>query len=210
MSPLLFAVIVSSAAFAADFSHELHMKMVPLCTGCHAFATTSTQATDNLLPPAQICAKCHEQATIKAPRATTVARFNHSKHVKIGPTIAPALAQAIDRKEYLSQPDPDLRRQLANAKGECTGCHRGLDESKAVNAASVSPHMPHMSDCLVCHNKIDPPETCATCHSPVSMQLRPANHSRDFLDRHTSGKIGLDLKTCSGCHGRTFSCMGCH
>lgn len=206
MLPLFLAAIVAAAA---DFSHEVHIRMVPQCIGCHAAATTSTQASDNLLPTTQVCSKCHEQAEIKPPRMTVVAKFNHSTHVKLGTTIGPALAQAIDRKQYLSQPDPDMRRHLANAKGDCSGCHRGLDESKSVSTPAA-PHMPHMSDCLVCHKKIDPPDTCATCHSPVSMQFRPANHTRDFLDRHTSGKIGLDLKTCSGCHGRSFSCMGCH
>jgi hypothetical protein len=83
----------------------------------------------------------------------------------------------------LSQPDPDMRRHVANAKGECAGRHRGLEESKSLSATPLSPHMPHMSDCLVCHNKIDPPDSCTTCHSPVSTpQARSAWTSRPARD----------------------------
>lgn len=78
----------------------------------------------------------------------------------------------------------------------CVTCHR--DGARA-----------QMAGCLVCHNQIDPPTSCEFCH-PKDAALKPANHTPDFLDTHTSGNSGLDKTTCAVCHGRHFRCMGCH
>jgi hypothetical protein len=129
-------------------------------------------------------------------------RFNHEQHLKLG-NLAPVLAAAIDQKTYLSDPG-DMRRHL-NSSSACAACHRGLAESDRVTAAAL----PKMADCLVCHSKIDPPFSCETCHEP-GPHLRPANHSRGFLDRHADPQAGLDRTTCAVCHGRQFTCQGCH
>ena len=74
-----------------------------------------------------------------------------------------------------------------------------------MTAAKV--HYPEMSDCLVCHNKIDPPFSCETCHG-VDKTLKTALHTPDYLDAHTRktvAKVG-----CASCHGRKFTCLGCH
>jgi hypothetical protein len=198
---------IALSAVGAEFSHELHLKLVPTCVGCHSSAATSTQASDNLLPSDASCLKCHKEVSIKQPRQTVVAKFNHQLHARLGPTIAPMILQVLDKRRYLTAPAPDLRRHLnISTNKACTGCHRGMDEIKVVSAANH----PHMADCLVCHNKIDPPESCATCHSPASMQFRPSNHTADILDRHTTKTSGLDKTTCAVCHGRTFTCLGCH
>ena len=66
-----------------------------------------------------------------------------------------------------------------------------------------------VADCLVCHNKIDPPFSCEKCHNNVPA-LVPANHSPDFLDKHNRLKDALDKSDCASCHGRRFTCLGCH
>lgn len=76
----------------------------------------------------------------------------------------------------------------------CAGCHPGGGAAQ-------------MADCLVCHSKIDPPDSCEFCHLKSAM-LKPVNHTPDFLDTHTSGN--LDKTTCAVCHGRRFRCLGCH
>ncbi len=80
-----------------------------------------------------------------------------------------------------------------------------MEESDRVGPAN----MPQMADCLVCHNKIDNPFSCEFCHAK-NANLKPANHSADFLDTHTAGKLKLDKTTCAVCHGRKFTCLGCH
>lgn len=199
---MLVGLLLSVAAPSAEFSHALHLKIVPTCTTCHASATSSTQASDNLLPKPEACASCHKEASIKpAPRTTAVAKFNHSLHAKFG-NIAPVLRQALSKKNaYLSKPAPDMARHL-ETKNACGACHRGMEESTAATH-------PRMADCLVCHNKIDPPDSCLKCHDQT-VAVKPATHSPDFLDRHNGGKTGLDMTTCAVCHGKFFTCLGCH
>jgi hypothetical protein len=42
------------------------------------------------------------------------------------------------------------------------------------------------------------------------MNLKPANHTADFLDSHSRKQTVLDKATCAVCHGRRFTCLGCH
>jgi hypothetical protein len=84
-------------------------------------------------------------------------------------------------------------------------CHRGLEISDKPERSDL----PQMADCLVCHSRIDPPDSCEFCHLKDAA-LKPANHTPDFLDSHTTGNAGLDLTACAVCHGRHFRCLGCH
>lgn len=128
--------------------------------------------------------------------------FNHQTHLKLG-NVAPVIAQAIDRGTYLSP--PGNIRQYLNTSNPCQACHRGLEESTKVSKAN----MPQMADCLVCHNKIDPPYSCQFCHEP-GQQLKPASHTADLLDSHTRKNAIADKASCAICHGRKFTCLGCH
>ena len=199
-------LLLCQAAPAAPFSHKLHLQLKLQCTSCHTSAPASTKVEDNNLPPAAVCVSCHKDGRpIKASRASKVSKFNHQQHLRMG-NIAPVIAAAIDSKEYLSAPG-DLRRFL-NSKNACEACHRGLPESDAVTDAAF----PKMADCLVCHakiEKIDPPFSCAACHAK-SFQLMPASHDAQWLDFHASGKATMDKQSCAVCHGRKFTCRGCH
>jgi hypothetical protein len=117
--------------------------------------------------------------------------------------LAPLLAVAIDHGNYL-QPVGNIRAHL-NTKNACEACHRGLEESTQISRAN----MPQMADCLVCHSQIEPPFSCEQCHAHPE-QLKPASHVEHFTNLHSSGKLQLDKTTCAVCHGRTFTCMGCH
>lgn len=72
-------------------------------------------------------------------------------------------------------------------------CHRGLEASDRPDRGGL----PQMADCLAYHNQIDPLYSCEFCHAKGT-QLKPASHTPDFLDTHTSGKLGLD-KTPARC-----------
>ena len=129
--------------------------------------------------------------------------FSHAKHLKLG-NVAPVIAGAIDKGTYLGRDGAKIRPFL-NSSNPCVACHRGLEESDAVSRAN----MPQMADCLVCHNQIDLPDSCVFCH-PKGAQLKPASHVSGFLDTHSNKKSGLDLQSCAVCHGRKFTCLGCH
>lgn len=199
---LLLMIAGTAAAQPRPFSHKLHLRLKLPCVACHATVTTSTKASDNNLPPEKFCLACHDHATIKQPAVTGVSKFNHQLHIRMG-NVAPLIAAAIDKKTYLSPPG-DIRRHL-DTKNACEACHRGMEESEAVSKENF----PRMADCLVCHNKIDLPFSCEQCHDDVAA-LRPASHSTNFIDLHSSGKANLDKPSCTVCHGRNFRCMGCH
>ena len=191
---------------AAQFSHKLHLRLKLQCISCHTSAPASTKVEDNNLPSSAVCVSCHKDGQpIKAPRASKLSQFNHRQHLRMG-NIAPVIAAAIGSKEYLSAPG-DLRR-LLGSKNACEACHRGLPESDAVTDAAF----PKMADCLVCHvkiEKIDPPFSCAACHAK-SFHLMPASHDVQWLDFHATGKANMDRQSCAVCHGRKFTCRGCH
>jgi hypothetical protein len=188
---------------AAPFSHKLHLQMKLECTSCHSTALTSTQVQDNLLPAKEACQKCHAEVVIPGSPTTIVAKFNHSLHLRMG-NIAPIIAAAIDHRGYL-QPAGDIRQHL-NSGNACQACHRGMAESEQVTRANL----PQMADCLVCHTAIRPPFSCQDCHAKGT-ELRPSSHlAATFVDSHSSRTLFPDKTSCTVCHGRGFTCMGCH
>jgi len=204
------AVVLLVSAAAAQtprpFSHQLHLKLSAnlTCVQCHSSVQSSTRAEDNNLPPVAVCLGCHKagSVTVGKPRPTLLARFNHQKHLTLG-NIAPVIRAAIVAKTYLSA-SGDIRRHLESANA-CAACHRGMEESTALAKSDL----PQMADCLVCHNQIDPPFSCEFCHTKGAA-LKPANHTQDFPDIHSRKDAKLDKTTCAVCHGRKFTCMGCH
>lgn len=186
------------------FSHDLHLKLPAklTCLSCHSSVPSSTRLEDNNLPPAAVCLGCHKEVNI-TPRAPGIlARFNHQKHFALG-NIAPVIRAAIDSKTYLSPPG-DIRRHL-NSANACAACHRGMEQSTVI----AKTDFPQMADCLVCHSQIDPPFSCEFCHvrGPA---LKPANHTAGFIDSHHAKNSKLDKESCAICHGRKFTCLGCH
>jgi c(7)-type cytochrome triheme protein len=196
-----------------EFSHKLHLGKVGLnCTFCHSSAEASATVTDDNLPAAQLCLACHNGQTaptvdVSPLEAHTPAergfRFSHQQHLALG-NPAPRIAEAIDSGKYLGHVG-DIRPQL-ETESSCAACHRGLRQADQVDSKA---HLPRMSDCLVCHDKIDNPFSCETCHAR-DFAIKPASHTANFIDQHSTGKMGFDKLTCQPCHGRSFTCMGCH
>lgn len=201
---ILVAAGCGLAAHADSFSHRKHLAMKLACAKCHAAAQASTRASDNLLPTAAACAECHRDSRTPRgePTPVVVSRFNHALHAKLG-NVAPVIAAAIDKGTYLANPG-GMRRFLSSTNA-CEACHRGLGASDAVTKAAF----PRMADCLVCHKRIDPPDSCAKCHLPGPW-LRPATHTADFVDVHSNRRLKMDTSGCAACHGRDFTCQGCH
>ncbi len=217
----LLALFVSSLSHAQEpkFSHKLHLSEVGLtCVVCHSSAADSTSETDDNLPSSELCLACHNggqappidlSALENHKPAERIFEFNHQFHLAMG-NVAPILAAAIDSGEYLGVV-PDIRKEL-DTQNACIACHRGLDQADAGNTGDVVDsrmHLPKMPDCLVCHGPVDNPFTCEKCHAP-EVDLLPADHTRPFIDAHSTGKVGFNKLTCQPCHGRKFLCMGCH
>lgn len=209
---LLALAAAPLAAQSWDFPHRTHLEFGLDCQACHAGATSSKVSTDHLIPDGQVCDACHNGQTApvidtsrlaQADPAERSYRFDHEFHLGLE-SPAPLIAAAIDSGDYYGKPG-DARRFLDGATA-CTGCHRGLEESLAVDPAT---DMPRMGDCIVCHTRVDNPFSCKECHIE-GVELLPADHTRDFIDQHSTGRVPLDKPSCLPCHGRNFACMGCH
>ena len=204
-----FALLLAIASAAAaqtpqPFSHEAHLKLPAelTCLGCHSSVPSSTRLEDNNLPPAAVCLGCHTEVIVKERAPGILSRFNHQKHLSFG-NIAPVIRAAIDSKAYLSSAG-DIRRHLDSGNA-CAACHRGMEQSTALAKSDF----PQMADCLVCHSKIEPPYSCEFCHTKGA-KLDPPSHVEEFLDTHHRKDTNVDRTTCAVCHGRKFTCRGCH
>ena len=198
----LWLLAAAAPLLAAEFSHKAHLALQPECAACHPAAASSKVMSDNLLPDPKACAPCHAQAPpIGAPRAVPIRAFDHALHTKLG-NVASVIARAIDNGDHLSTRAKEKRARL-DTKRNCAGCHQGVEQAET--RAQI--YGPGMSDCLVCHNKIEVPYSCATCHAP-GVKLKPDNHTAAFIDEHS--KVDLVKAECRSCHGRSFTCMGCH
>ena len=145
------------------------------------------------------CAACH----VSAPKSTR-AEDNNLPRAGACKDCHDKVAIKEPRKTLVIKFSHDFHMKMAGKAG-CTFCHKGLDQSEAVTKAAFPP----MTDCLVCHNKIEPPWSCETCHSPKA-ELRPPSHTNDWIDRHNRKSTVLDKPSCVPCHGAKFTCLGCH
>jgi Cytochrome c7 and related cytochrome c len=212
LSPLL-SIQTQTPQRTNRFSHRQHLALKGIsCEDCHYSAISSRLAADDNLPKPETCLACHdglhamkndegEKAYVfKSPTRTL--KFSHQEHLALG-NVAPALAAAIDSGTYLSPTRP-AREQL-ETENACTACHRGLAENDATGPANH----PQMADCLVCHSTIDAPFSCELCHT-ADAKIKPASHTPNFIDLHSSRNAKLNKPSCKICHGVGFRCMGCH
>lgn len=169
------------------------------CLDCHGRAESSSNAGDELLPEPELCRRCHEPGPIRPARPARVARFSHRLHLKLG-NAAPVILAAIRTGRYLSPAPTGLAAELAGA-GACQACHR--------LSGGSPPGMPAMADCLVCHARIEPPFSCEKCHTP-GPELKPASHTAQYLEEHSRPGALPEKQSCAVCHGRQFTCLGCH
>lgn len=196
---LLATAVSLGGAAEKSFSHRQHLELKLECTSCHRQAATSIKASDNLMPRPEQCHQCHEKVSIKGPPEVMVSKFNHKLHVAMG-NLGPVIAAAVRSGNYLGTPPGNL-----NATNACTACHRGLESSEAVTRAAY----PQMADCLVCHNQIEPPFSCEKCHEPDA-DLKPPSHTAEYLESHSRPGALKEKQSCAVCHGRRFTCLGCH
>jgi len=183
----LVLVFLAGPLAAQTFSHAEALRTVKGCQPCHAPIPKSTAVSK------------------RAERPVRWVKFSHALHVKL-PGVAQSLIKAIDSKTYLGTATAEMRKSL-ETQNVCQACHRGMPQ---VAGPLAKANYPSMSDCLVCHNKIDPPFSCEKCHSEDVKTLLPPSHTPDLIDRHTNKNSELDRTTCASCHGRRFTCMGCH
>jgi len=135
------------------------------CVACHASAAKSTRAEDNNLPSKQVCLDCHQDVTIKAPRETAVARFNHEKHV--------AMLRCLDCHHQIDQSDVTSKANFP-AMAECMACHSKVDMPEScyfchAKSMRLTP-ADHVADFIDSHSRkkhsAAERASCEVCHGP--------------------------------------------
>lgn len=201
---LVFASASAWGQYDEPFSHRRHLgEYGAVCQDCHSGAASSTEASDSLMPSVAACAKCHGPGSISDPAELTVSKFNHRLHGAI-PGVGPMIAAAMRSRSYLGPVSEERADKLEEAEG-CMVCHLGVLASSAGPKAAYPP----MADCLVCHTDVEAPFTCEKCHD-AGPHLMPASHTGQYLEQHSRPGYLKETESCAVCHGREFTCLGCH
>lgn len=193
---IAFAAVSVAAERRAEFPHEEHANLFPLCEGCHSGIPSGDRA--NFYPPPQSCSGCHdgvEQARVEWQGPTEEPdnlTFEHPEHPGVGEGAGPI---------------------------ECSTCHTQAGAPRM--AVEEEPVVPR---CLSCHdNRAEShfmDADCSTCHMPLAetpfgrAQLaslpEPEDHgTRDFLPEEHGELARADITRCAVCHTRE-RCESCH
>ena len=181
-----------------DFPHQKHARLFPTCEACHADVSQAT--TTSLFPSPATCTSCHNGTDARRIQWTPPAR--------------PAVPGLLDfsHQRHFAKSDSAARR--------CVACHATPAGNGFMDVAAAS-----APTCFGCHqhrtpSHYDPPNSCATCHRPLTDARRldvdavralpkPASHTQPtFGVAHAPGTAAA-AATCATCHARE-SCARCH
>jgi Doubled CXXCH motif (Paired_CXXCH_1) len=210
---MLTALVVAASIIASPdtgFDHQVHAKLFPLCSTCHAGVTESRAS---LWPTPESCAQCHDGKIQPAVRwqppmgpSPTNLRFSHGDHL------------AVYR-----------RAKPGTNRPTCSDCHSPAGASWMTVRRTVS------RQCLECHgitaDHFAAPDTaCATCHMPLAtvagftrehvarFKAPPSHQDPEFASRghgklaqppSENGRSFAIAPSCATCHARDF-CIVCH
>lgn len=130
------------------FDHSVHVQQVGLdCTYCHQTATTAPVAG---MPSLQVCMDCHIVTPTGAGGPTSGLQYDWVKQ------------QAVDWVRVWRMPDHVRFDHSVHMQAglTCSDCHG--DVQKMHTVAQGFPMK--MQDCVACHQKMNAPTDCETCH----------------------------------------------
>ena len=218
---------------AAVFSHRRHVEKEELkCVDCHAAASTSNQASDNLMPGPAACADCHDAGQVPTNFRTAAGDvvFAHRQHVEILKMDCEQCHAGVGQREapapVAALPLMDTCMSCHNAEAaprECESCH--LQSRAELKPVSHQPgwktsHGPDArlsdSSCLPCHRVSE----CQECHegaqlSALASGLRQAPFA-SRMESTTSQVVqeahGLNYRFLHSleARGKSSDCATCH
>ena len=161
------------------FDHAAHLAHGDTtCEGCHAAASTSTAAADDLMPGEGACRSCHaidRTQPLKVTAGKPAGRCD-ACHVGEGNTGATGATGAIGAagaiggiggdlpRVVVPRPNIKFNHQLHAARGVgCQVCHPQVATQKAL---ATEADLPRMALCLGCHagGPKQPTARCGACH----------------------------------------------
>ena len=176
-----------------------------LCNVCHAGALKSTQATDNLLPNPAVCAAAIKtQNRSRLPRVYTC-RNSTTPCTRSSVTSAPTIAKAVDSGAYLGKPADVHRPDLNTYKCLCRLPSRAwIAPTKSATRISRTWRI------------VSSATTKSTLRS-VAKSVTSSSRRSSLPPTRTTGSIATRRRrcpricqSCAVCHGRRFTCLGCH
>ncbi|HEX7477986.1 MAG TPA: hypothetical protein VF331_09290 [Polyangiales bacterium] len=204
----LSALVYPKAASGVRMHHETAAHRALACTACHATATTSTRAVDDLSPKEAVCVGCHAEPTDRSRGALAGCSFCHRGFDPAQPQFVAAGRSATPRIRFSHQGH-------VGVDGPCASCH--------ASSPSGEPSLPSMSQCLACHAGRRA-LACTACHlaTPGGLvetrfpegKLVPRSgflgmaHGGDFLVRHR-WLAADEGNACASCHVEK-DCSDCH
>lgn len=181
-----------------DFPHQKHARLFPTCEGCHADVSQTTTAA--LFPSPASCTSCHNGTDAQRIQWTPPAR--------------PATPGLLDfsHQRHFAASDSTVRR--------CVACHATPSGNGFMDVAAAT-----APTCFGCHqhrtpSHYDAPNTCTTCHRPLTSARRldldavrglpkPASHTQPGFGGAHAPTSPAAAATCATCHARE-SCARCH
>lgn len=201
--------IVPDAASSIRFSHAKHDDAG--CGRCHADVGSSESASDNLIPEMRVCADCHA-ADERSPRSAG----DGDAGAKLGP--APALRNCSGcHVGYDRSVDHPVEKPEDWRAVEPPPMMPARPESRL--PFDHSQHLERLGGaddgdaCSRCHgDPTDEPSiptlsTCQECHERTGGDLKPTNHTVDWIERH--GSVARASSSCEDCHTED-ECADCH
>ena len=223
----------ATQTLASSFSHRVHLDAGKMeqatgshvaCGDCHE---RNAETRDPMVPGHKACARCHEQSPkVKAKLAMdNCAGCHPQRNVELHR--GRLLITGDLRFHHASHETDKTGAQVA-----CTTCHQGVEDSATREQMSVppmlrcaqchedssrSPDRVRMSNCQVCHAKVDagnPPANHMATAGGGSGTARPADHTLLFRKNH-GDQAASSESNCRFCHREVSgthedSCFQCH
>jgi c(7)-type cytochrome triheme protein len=224
-------VIFPDQSIPLRFFHDKHLAQDIDCETCHEAANESMSSADVLVPQGfegeEICTNCHDfsEGAQADPPSDCATCHTDSYKPDYPPGGGPDDWQKVKNRPAgveIPRPFIKMNHKVHVDKGiKCSTCHGDLSK---VQVATRENALPVMDTCLECHNGVNAPKECRTCHLTKpdgriqtdlpTGTLKPQGryfgdtHDDNYLQTHAISAKGDDAH-CANCHARKF-CLDCH
>ena len=143
-------VLIGWYLFAAEqpipYSHKTHVALGLKCLGCHTMPGNGEMAT---FPPESLCMGCHATVKKDSPHIRKLAEFARDK--KPAPWV----------RVYRAPDYVWFSHKIHVKQTGCERCHGPVGERSVLTREKSI----NMAACMACHEEMEAPNECNTCHS---------------------------------------------
>ena len=143
----LLSLCLLAAEQPIPYSHKTHVGSGLKCNGCHAMPGKGEAAT---FPSESLCMGCHASVKRDSPSIQKLAGFAKDK-------------KPIPWVRIYRLPDYVWFSHKVHVRtAACETCHGAVGErSVLANEKPIT-----MASCMACHDEVEAPNECNTCHNP--------------------------------------------